>query len=143
MSTQNLRPSASNNQRRSQRVLLSVPLRVTGKRMNQTSFAEHTNTLVVNAHGALIQLREAVHVGQPLNLKNMATGEEEHATVMDVNEGANGVPEVGVEFGKPNPRFWRVSFPPADWSARSPEAKRYASGHPATANPPKAPVTKK
>lgn len=127
MSSQNLRPNAPANPRRSQRILLSVALRVSGKQINGSPFVEHTHTLIVNADGALIQLRQAVHVNQPLNLRNMSTGEEEHCTVMDVNDGANGVPEVGVEFAKSNSRFWRVSFPPADWSSRSPEAKRYAS----------------
>jgi len=143
MNTPNLRPAAANNQRRSQRVLLSVPLRVTGKRINETTFVEHTNTLVVNAHGALIQLKEAVHAGQPLSLKNIMTGEEEHCTVMDINEGPNGAPEVGVEFADPNPRFWRVSFPPADWTTRSPEAKRFASSQNSPAGAAKVPVAKK
>jgi len=143
MSTPNLRPSAFANQRRSQRILLSVPLRVGGKRMNGSAFTEHTSTLIVNAHGALIQLREAVHVGQPLNLRNMATGEEEHCTVVDVNEGQNGLPEVGIEFADANPRFWRVSFPPADWNARSPEAKRYSSSRNPQTNAVKAPSPKK
>lgn len=127
MSTPNIRPGALANQRRSQRILLAVPLRVSGKRANGAAFVEHVSTLIVNAHGALIPLREAVRDGQPLNLRNMTTGEEVHCTVVDLNPGANGVPEVGVEFMEPNPRFWRVSFPPADWSTRSPEAKRFSS----------------
>jgi len=143
MSTPNLRPNAFANQRRSQRVLLSVPLRVSGKRMNGSAFVEHTSTLIVSAHGALIQLREAVHIGQPLSLRNATTGEEEQCTVIDVNEGPNGAPEVGVEFADANPRFWRVSFPPADWNARNPEAKRYSSSPNPKANPVKAPAPKK
>jgi hypothetical protein len=31
---------------------------------------------------------------------------------------------VGIEFDEPAPRFWRVAFPPEDWSPHSPEAKR-------------------
>jgi hypothetical protein len=31
--------------------------------------------------------------------------------------------EVGIELEKPSPRFWRVSFPPEDWTPRSAEAK--------------------
>lgn len=143
MSSQNLRPNAPANPRRSQRILLSVALRVSGKQINGSPFVEHTHTLIVNADGALIQLRQAVHVNQPLNLRNMSTGEEEHCTVMDVNDGANGVPEVGVEFAKSNSRFWRVSFPPADWSSRSPEAKRYASSPNPVQPPVKMPASKK
>ena len=32
--------------------------------------------------------------------------------------------EVGVDFINPFPGFWRISFPPPDWTMRSPEAKR-------------------
>jgi hypothetical protein len=138
-----MRPNAFASQRRSQRILLSVALRVSGKRVNGTAFVEHTNTLIVNAHGALLQLREAVHAGQPLNLRNVATGDEEHCTVMDVSAGINGMQEVGVEFAGPNPGFWRVSFPPADWSTRSPEAKHYASSRNADVISPKLPASKK
>src|SRR5258707_11238360 len=45
MSTPNTRPTLTANQRRSQRILLSVPLRVSGKRVNGTLFVEHTKTL--------------------------------------------------------------------------------------------------
>ncbi len=127
MSTPNIRPTQTANQRRSQRILLSVPLRVSGKRTNGTPFVEHTKTLIVNAHGALLQLQEPVEEGQSLNVRNVTTGEEMPCMVVDLSPGANGVGEIGVQFAQPNPRFWRVSFPPADWSTRSPEAKRFAS----------------
>ena len=29
--------------------------------------------------------------------------------------------EVGVEFLKPAPKFWRISFPPDDWTPKDPE----------------------
>jgi len=143
MSTPNLRPSAFASQRRSQRILLSVPVRVSGRRVDGKPFVELTNTLIVNAHGALIQLREPVRERQVLQVRNVITGEELPCTVMDINPGANGVPEVGVEFAKATPRFWRVSFPPADWSSRSPEAKRYASSSRPPSDPAKAPANKK
>jgi len=142
MSTPDIRPTQSANQRRSQRVLLAVPLRVSGKGVNGTPFTEHTKTLVVNAHGALLQLLEPVGEGQTLSLRNVVTGEEAACNVVDLNRNSNGVLEIGVEFAQPNPRFWRVSFPPADWSARSPEAKRYASSSSA-APPAKNRVVKK
>jgi len=31
--------------------------------------------------------------------------------------------QVGVEFMLPNPTFWRVAFPPKDWTPRHPDAK--------------------
>ena len=48
------------NQRRSQRILLSVPLCVSGRRADGTAFVEHASTLIVNASGGLVALKEAV-----------------------------------------------------------------------------------
>jgi hypothetical protein len=143
MSTPNIRPTLTANQRRSQRILLSVPLRVSGKRVNGIAFVEHTKTLIVSAHGALLQLQEPVLQGQPLNLRNVVTGEEVACQVVDLNPGASRLAEIGVEFGQPNPRFWRVSFPPTDWTTRSPEAKRFASGPGATIPAAKEPAANK
>ena len=145
MSTPNIRPTPSANQRRSQRILLAIPVRVSGKRANETPFVEHTKTLVVNAHGALLELEEPVREGQVLSVRNVTTGEETTCKVVDLSPDTNGVAEVGVEFAQPNPRFWRVSFPPTDWSARSPEAKRFTSSPSAAPLPPqpKDPVAKK
>jgi hypothetical protein len=109
---------------------------VNGKHMSGAPFSEHTKTEVVNAHGAQIQLREPVCPGQELLVKNIVTGEEITCTVIEINEGQAGVPAVGVEFESPCPRFWRVSFPPADWSPRSPEAKRFTHAGPHYRKPP-------
>lgn len=134
VSTPIIRPSALANQRRSQRILLSVPIVVSGTHANNKTFSERTTTMVVNAHGALIQLRESVALTQKLKMKNVATGEEISCTVMDINPGNTIVPEVGVEFFKPCAQFWRVSFPPTDWTPRSSEAKHFdankAANHP-------------
>jgi hypothetical protein len=145
MSTPNIRPIQAANQRRSQRILLAVPVRVSGKRADETLFVEHTKTLVVNADGALLQLEEPVREGQALSMRNVTTGEETPCKVVDLSRDTNGVAEVGVEFAQPNARFWRVSFPPTDWSTRSPEAKRFVSIPSAAPLPPqpKDPVAKK
>jgi hypothetical protein len=123
--TPNIRHVSLAQQRRSQRVLLSVPLMVSGVRENRTTFSERATTSVVNAHGALLRLRERVEMEQILRLKNVATGEELDCKVADINRGQDERAEVGVEFLEPSPRFWRISFPPVDWSQRSPEAKRF------------------
>ena len=143
MSTPNIRPSQIANQRRSQRILLSVPPRVSGKRTNGAPFVEHTKTLIVNAHGTLLQLQEPVREGQALSLKNITTGEEVSCSVVEMSSSANGLTEIGVEFAQPSPRFWRVSFPPADWSTRSLEAKRFASSPSAPRPPSKDSIVKK
>jgi hypothetical protein len=123
----NLRPLPHVQQRRSQRILLSISIVVTGEHPNGAPFSERTKTQVVNAHGALIHLREQVLAGQQVRVKNLMTNEEIVCSVIDVNLGAGDIPEVGLSFAKPTPSFWRVSFPPEDWTPRSPDAKRIVS----------------
>lgn len=129
------RPSSFVNQRRSQRVLLAVPLEVSGKQSNNVSFTERTTTIIVNSHGALLHLQAPVVCGQSLTLKHARTEEESRCTVVDIFSGQNGISEVAVEFPEPCPRFWRVTFPPVDWSPRSAEAKKFILGSPAIKPP--------
>ena len=124
MNTLTIRPQPFAQQRRSQRILLSIPVVISGNRDDGSPFVERTKTLVVNAHGALIQLRERVFVNQILRIKNVATTEEVSCTVVDISHSSTEVPEIGVGFSKPAPSFWRVAFPPEDWTPRNPEAKR-------------------
>ena len=125
LTTQNARPGRVANQRRTHRIVLSVPIIVSGMRASGAPFHERTTTLVVNAHGGLILLREPVIVGQVLSVTHVATGEEVACTVRDIDPGQAEIPEVGIGFAQPNARFWRVTFPPEDWSPRSPEAKHF------------------
>jgi len=134
--TSNARPGSMGNQRRSQRILLSVPVVVSGKHANGVPFREDTTTMVVNAHGALILLREPVIVGEVLRVTHEGTGEQLDCTVKDIDPGQNGRAEIGIEFAHPNPRFWRVSFPPVGWTSHSPEAKGYVKQGAAAAKPP-------
>lgn len=124
MSTIPTRLNKYTNQRRSQRVMLAVKILVGGNRLNGARFSEETETSVVNTHGALISLGEEVIVGQSLSIRNIKSQEELQAQVVDVGAEQKGICEVGIEFQEPAPRFWRVAFPPEDWSPRSPEAKR-------------------
>jgi hypothetical protein len=115
--------------------MLSVSILVSGEHANGAPFAEHTHTLIVNAHGALIQLRELALAGQKLRIKNLATNEELDCTVIDINPGSSSIPEVGVEFSEPCARFWRVCFPPEDWSPHDPEARHASSAVTVPAKP--------
>jgi hypothetical protein len=111
--------------RRSQRVLLSMEVIVAGERTVGTRFAEKTTTVVVNAHGALVLLKEIVREEQLLRIRNEKTSEEQACKVVVLGESREGKMEVGIEFIEPAPRFWRIAFPPEDWNSSSPEAKRY------------------
>ncbi len=118
-------------QRRSQRVMLSVKIVVSGNRLDRQRFSEETRTSVV-----LILLVEKVTLGQLLTIRNAKSGEEIRGKVVDVGPEHADKFEVGIEFLEPSPRFWRVAFPPEDWTTHSPEAKRR------TTAPAPAPVAK-
>ena|SRR5205809_4627540 len=85
--------------------------------------SEETRTVTVNAHGAMVLLGLKVLIGQLLTLRNSRTGEEVACRVVYVSPHESEKRQVGVDFMEPCPRFWRISFPPANWTTRSPEAK--------------------
>jgi hypothetical protein len=127
VSTPNTRNGFLVNNRRSQRIFISVPLRVSGHNDNGVAITEEASTMVVNADGCLIVLKMRTAEGRQLKIKNLWTGEETACSVVDISGTTTGVQEVGLAFSKENSKFWRVSFPPVDWSPRSVEAKRFRS----------------
>lgn len=103
--------------RRSMRVLLSVPIHVSGKTAEKQEFSEETRTLVVNAHGALISLAAKVLAGQTVNVGNNATQQSLECRVVHIGTTQGEKAQLGIEFGKPSPKFWQIDFPPDDWIA--------------------------
>lgn len=113
----------SGARRRSQRVLMQVGIRVRGKDAQGKEFEEGTETLAINAHGALILLSARVISGGVVHVKHNKTGEEQECHVAFLGPVRSGRAEIGVEFTTPSPNFWRVAFPPEDWSPKNPEAR--------------------
>ncbi len=109
------------NRRRSQRVLLRMPLLVITRGAENQHVSENAFTSSVNAHGALIYLSLKVQAGQKLIIRNTETDEEQFVRVIRTNPGADGKSEVAIEFLRPAPKFWRIAFPPEDWAPHSPE----------------------
>lgn len=102
-------------QRRSQRVFISVAITVRNESGSKdTAFEEETQTLVVNAHGALIGLAAKIEKGQMLRLMNHATREEQVCRVVYTGPASGGKAQIGVEFTSRSPDFWRIAFPPED-----------------------------
>ena len=101
--------------RRSMRVLLSVPISVNGKTVQNQDFSEETRTLVVNAHGALISLAAPVVANQTIFVSNNATQETEECRIVYLGNTQAGKAQMGVEFLSPSPTFWQIDFPPEDW----------------------------
>jgi hypothetical protein len=103
------------SRRRSMRVLLSVPIRVTGKTTGNEDFDEQTRTLVVNAHGALISLQAPVAFDQIITVSSKLTNQSRECRVVHVGTPLAGKAQLGIEFVEPSPSFWQVDFPPSDW----------------------------
>ena len=115
--------SNSGARRRSQRVLMQIALRLRGVDAQGQDFEEYTETLAINAHGALVLLAARVTSGGVVKLKNVNTEEEQECHVAFLGPVRGGKAEVGLEFTVPRPAFWRVAFPPEDWSPKHPDAR--------------------
>ncbi len=113
------------NRRRSQRVLMTVPVRVSGKSAAERPFEEETHTRAISAHGALILVSTPVWRGLRLNLSNVQTKAALECVVAHIDKRPRDRTQVGVEFTLPNPMFWHVAFPPKDWTPRHPDAKSH------------------
>lgn len=119
------KPASSPQQKRRQRTFLKVAVRLSGIRVTGREFHELTHTVVVNANGGLVALHEPVLFKQSLKIKNVETEEEVLCTVVHIAKDSAGAAQVAVEFNDASPNFWRVSFPPLNWSPSGPESKRF------------------
>jgi hypothetical protein len=106
-------------ERRSQRLVLSVPVVAYRSQKLGLAFSEGTRTLVVSAHGALISLAAKVAADQTLLLKHAFSGEEQECRVVFTQKTPTGPTEVAIEFRQPAPGFWHIAFPPVDWRPNS------------------------
>jgi hypothetical protein len=109
--------------RRSQRVLMQVSVRLHGTDAQGKPFEEEADTLAINAHGALVLVQARVTSGSLLTLRNNTTKEEQECNVAFLGPVRGNKAEIGLEFSARRPQFWRVAFPPEDWSPKNPEAR--------------------
>lgn len=112
------------NRRRSQRVLMKIPVRVSVQAGAAALSEEETHTLAISAHGALLAVSAPLYRGQRLTLSNIQTKGSLECVVVHIDRFPGEQMKAGVEFLLPNPTFWHVAFPPKDWSPRHPDAKR-------------------
>src|SRR3977135_1494083 len=113
------------NRRRSQRVLMTIPVRISGQNVLGSPFEEETQTLAISAHGASILASTQVYSGQRLTLSNVQTKAALECVVAHIEKYQSSQPQAGVEFMLPNPIFWHVAFPPKAWTPRHPDAKSH------------------
>jgi hypothetical protein len=111
--------SSSNpaDRRRSERVMLRMKVTVIADDVHRQPRQEEALTLVVNAHGGLLQMKMDVYVGQPMRVVNTQNHIEQDCRVVRVDDTSTDFFSVAFEFDQPNPKFWPVVFPPSDWAS--------------------------
>jgi len=97
--------------------VLRVPLQLSakmpdGKRINIEGYS-----LVVNAHGGLLDVGMELLRGQHIILNNPGTEKAATGTVLRAEGLQDGRFSVAFEFEFPAPSFWPVVFPPTDWTS--------------------------
>jgi hypothetical protein len=100
-------------QRRSERILLDVPVVIRGEAANQGAFLEETFTVTISAHGALVMLGAGVILGQKVTVRNTLNQQEQEARIAYTGTSYAGLAKVGLEFVREAPDFWPLTSPPA------------------------------
>jgi hypothetical protein len=134
-------PVNTGARRRSQRVLMQVAVRIRGVNTQGNTIEEETETLAINAHGALVLLQTRFTSGTKVLLQHKRTQEEQECHVVFLGPVRSGKAEIGLEFTSAHPTFWRVAFPPEDWTPKHPEARTVSSQR-AADQPSRPPVDK-
>jgi hypothetical protein len=120
MDHQKLPTESSNaaNRRRSERVMLKVPVVLSIHSADRIVTEEKTSTQVVNAHGGLLGLQMEISAGQLFLLTNSKTGVTRECTVVRTQQSSSGPGLlVAFQFATPAPDFWPIVFPPKDWQS--------------------------
>jgi hypothetical protein len=79
-------------------------------------FSGKYDTVVVNAHGCGLIVRERLEKETPLTVELVSDGRSKKgriAVAISVAKGASWL--LGIEFDSPGADFWGVENPPADW----------------------------
>ena len=101
--------------RRSQRVMLQVPVLVRAEMSEGKWLQAQGFTLVVNAHGGLLESPLKLACNQKLTLINPHSGKLAGCRVARVERPSEGNYTIAFEFDERSPQFWPISFPPEDW----------------------------
>jgi hypothetical protein len=107
---------AAEDRRRSQRVVIRVPVTIltteNGQPVRTTG-----KTIEVNTHGAMVACSRSFDPNAKLEVVNERTGEKVASRVTrSPREAAEGF-LVPLEFTAPSDNFWQITFPPDNWKA--------------------------
>jgi hypothetical protein len=113
--------------RRTVRVMLAVPLKVTGQTDIGEKFSVKAVSHSVSLHGGSIELDQDVVLGEALQLENQVTNEKIEGKIVSLRRARDGKRYVAVEFVSPV-NFWHMVFPmPGARPMRRPIAAKVSS----------------
>jgi hypothetical protein len=99
--------------RRTERILLAIPVRVLGLQSQSGEFMEDTRTVMVNNRGARIPLQHAVAIGDTLRIINLHNyGKADFRVVGPAGTSDLGTAQWGVECLDPERNIWGIEFAP-------------------------------
>ncbi len=95
------------------RLLPPVPVFVSGREADSKPFSDVTQMTTFNLLGGLVLLAAQIEPNQMLLLVNNTTQQARACRAAYVGpERGDRRREVGVEFLRPSPNFWKIHFPP-------------------------------
>jgi len=103
------------NRRRSQRVALQIVVLIKATLIDGRSVQVQAFTLIVSAHGGLLESPMELAVDQRILFINPHSGKDVGCRVVRVDGTASTSYEVAFEFDSRSPQFWPITFPPEDW----------------------------
>lgn len=103
---------AVKEQRRSERILLKIPVHVVGVDVDGKSFEERAFTLSINRHGAYIALSNSPREGDHVMVTHLGTRQSCAFRLCESGKDPSGeVTAWGMECLEPNANFWGIRFP--------------------------------
>lgn len=98
--------------RRTERVLLKIPIKVKGTTAEGKPFGENTFTLVINRHGARITLQTPLQPDARITITNLHNNHTSpFRVVARTGKSLGEGPEWGVECLEPDANIWGIYFP--------------------------------
>ena len=99
-------------QRRSQRVLLGIPLEVAWTGKDGVRVIDHGQTEIINRHGALLHVETPIPLATQVKLLRRRQGLSTPARVVGKYPSQeDGLSRIAVDLAVPGEEFWGLSFP--------------------------------
>lgn len=100
--------------RRSDRLMITIPLIIEGKDSKGQSFDHTARTITINRHGARITIPHPLRAGQTITVTNLATRKKcRFRVVGPITPATYRGGEWGIECTGLNENIWDIQFPPA------------------------------